>query len=319
MSAHEPIDPSDPSSPGRRTVLRWLAALPGVAAIGLQAGCSDTGSGLGSDAGSSEEGGGDPDISSSDTLPEGDAPAPESDSDGPEIDTGERGETDTNDESDAGGRGEADSSESLDTADPPDVVADAAEPPSDVEIPPEPPAPDPCVVTGSDVLGPFHEAGAPMSTVIAGPDEPGERIRIDGRVYGPGCDAPLAGALLDVWQADAVGGYHDANAGVYRLRGQMLTDDEGRYSFVSILPGNYELGVGQWRPAHIHFNVSSPGLTPLTTQLYFEGDPYLPPNDACGSCNSGDPTHVVPLVEETGEDGESVQAGFFDIVLGGNS
>ena len=289
MTAQEP---SDPNAPRRRTVLRWIAALPGIAAIGLQAGCSAEG-GSGSESNGTE--GGDPPDSATETGE--DAPT-ETGEDVP-TETGEDVPTETG----------ADASE----------PNDVGEPPVDADIPPEIPAPDPCEVTGSDVLGPFHEPGAPMSTVIAGPDEPGERIRIDGRVYGPDCDAPLAGALLDVWQADAEGGYHNANAGVYRLRGQMLTDDQGRYSFVSILPGNYELGPEQWRPAHIHFNVSRPGLTPLTTQLYFEGDPYLPPNDACGSCNSDDPTHIVPMVEETNEAGETVQAGWFDIVLGGSS
>ena len=70
-----------------------------------------------------------------------------------------------------------------------------------------------------------------------------------------------------------------------------------------------------WRPAHIHFTVSAPGLTPVTTQLYFADDPYLAPNDACGTCNSGDPTQIIPMNEETNEAGESVQVGWFDIVL----
>ncbi len=30
-----------------------------------------------------------------------------------------------------------------------------------------------------------------------------------------------------------------------------------------------------WRPAHLHFEIDADGYQPLTTQLYFAGDPYL--------------------------------------------
>jgi protocatechuate 3,4-dioxygenase beta subunit len=168
-----------------------------------------------------------------------------------------------------------------------------------------------CEATGSDVEGPFHVEGAPERTVLAGPEEPGNRLLIEGTVYGPDCGDGLAGVLLDVWHADADGNYHDA-ADDYRLRGQMMTDADGRYSFETIIPGRYPLG-GSTRPAHIHFMVSKPGFAPLTTQLYFAGDPFLKPNDPCGSgCNSGDPTLIIDLADRT--DGEGAQ-GVFDIIL----
>src|SRR4029450_7675761 len=60
---------------------------------------------------------------------------------------------------------------------------------------------------------------------------------------------------------------------------RFLTDDEGRYRFVTIRPGAYPWGnhPNAWRPAHIHFSVFGPGFaTRLVTQMYFPGDPLLP-------------------------------------------
>lgn len=164
-----------------------------------------------------------------------------------------------------------------------------------------------CKPTTSDVQGPYYQEGAPKRTKIAADEEPGERLSIAGTVLGPDCK-PLSGALVDVWQADKDGTYHGPDA-EYRLRGQVLTDKDGYYEFETIMPGAYALS-GGFRPAHIHFTVSRPGYAPLTTQLYFQGDPFLPPNDACGSgCNSDEPDRVIAL------DTQTPRRGVFDIVL----
>lgn len=169
-------------------------------------------------------------------------------------------------------------------------------------------AADECELTGSDVEGPFHLDGAPSRTVLADANEPGSRLVIEGTVVDENC-VPVAGAMLDVWHADTNGDYH--GGAEYRLRGQMVTDEMGAYQFETIKPGRYPLG-NSTRPAHIHFIVSRPGFVPLTTQLYFEGDPFLKPNDPCGDgCNSGDSTLIVPLLPDVGG-GES---GTFQIVL----
>ena len=171
-----------------------------------------------------------------------------------------------------------------------------------------------CEVTGSDIEGPFHLDDAPERTVLADEDEPGERLVIEGTVYGPDCETPLERALLDVWQADAEGDYHGGEEDDYRLRGQLVTDADGHYSFESIMPGNYPMGEGLMRPAHIHFTISYPDLPPLTTQMYFAGDPHLAEDDPCSTCNSGDSTLIVDL--EEGE-GDIDWRGSFDIVLDG--
>lgn len=160
------------------------------------------------------------------------------------------------------------------------------------------PAPT-CTQTGPDLEGPYYIAGAPFTTVIAGPEEPGPRLFVAGTVSSTGTCAPVAKALVDVWQADASGAYHDDTT-TWRLRGQMLTGPQGQFAFETIVPGRYAQS-GSFRPAHIHFMVSAPGHLPITTQLYFEGDPYLQPNDPCSTCQSDDETHIVPLVETTPE------------------
>jgi protocatechuate 3,4-dioxygenase beta subunit len=83
----------------------------------------------------------------------------------------------------------------------------------------------------------------------------------------------------------------------------MNTDSIGVYAFQTILPGRY-LNGGTYRPRHIHFRVSHPGFTLLTTQLYFAGDPFLDSDPFMH------PSLVIPLEER--QDGWH---GRFDIVL----
>lgn len=153
-----------------------------------------------------------------------------------------------------------------------------------------------CTPTTSDATGPFFEEGAPVRTMLATLDEPGERLLIEGRVLSAtSCSAALGGYTLDIWQADAEGEYH--SGADFRLRGKVVTDAEGRFSFETIRPGNYPLG-GSFRPAHLHLRAYDElGTERLTTQIYFEGDRFLFPEDPCGppGCRSDDPDRIVRL------------------------
>jgi protocatechuate 3,4-dioxygenase beta subunit len=112
----------------------------------------------------------------------------------------------------------------------------------------------------------------------------GERIIVTGRLLG-GDGRPLAGQLVEVWQANAAGRYrhdgdrHDAPLDPnFTGAGRCLTDAEGRYRFVTIKPGAYPWAnhANGWRPAHIHFSVFGRAFTErLTTQMYFPGDPLM--------------------------------------------
>lgn len=161
-----------------------------------------------------------------------------------------------------------------------------------------------CFVTEDNLLGPFYKANAPFDADLAD-DLPGELVEIEGTVYGCDCETPLAGAIVDIWQADDTGGYDNAG---FTLRGRIETDKDGRYRLLTIKPGWY-LNGDQFRPAHIHYKVSHEQGVALTTQLYFEGDPYIPIDPFVKD------SLVVPF--KKGEvKGRSALLGTFDIVLG---
>jgi protocatechuate 3,4-dioxygenase beta subunit len=113
----------------------------------------------------------------------------------------------------------------------------------------------------------------------------GERITVSGRVLGSD-GKPLRGQLVEIWQANAAGRYahevddHDAPLDPnFSGAGRCLTDDEGRYRFVTVKPGAYpwKNHPNAWRPNHIHFSVFGRAVTErLVTQMYFPGDPLFP-------------------------------------------
>ena len=135
-------------------------------------------------------------------------------------------------------------------------------------------------VFGADALAPHDDdltrqhAGEPL----------GERIIVQGRVLDDGGRA-IPGALIEIWQANAAGRYrHDGDRHPAPLdpnfggAGRCLTDDDGRYRFVTVKPGAYPWGNHEnaWRPAHIHFSLLGPLFTQrLVTQMYFPGDPLF--------------------------------------------
>ena len=92
----------------------------------------------------------------------------------------------------------------------------------------------------------------------------------------PDC-RPVAGAVLDIWQANAAGVYYNlernSRPADYRLRGRIRTGPDGSFRCLTVRPGRYGAGPGGSRPSHIHVTLSAPALAPLTTQVYFPGDP----------------------------------------------
>jgi len=52
-----------------------------------------------------------------------------------------------------------------------------------------------CALTTSDIIGPFYRFGAPFETKLAGPNEPGERLIISGKVYSSDCRSHLPNTL----------------------------------------------------------------------------------------------------------------------------
>ena len=118
-------------------------------------------------------------------------------------------------------------------------------------------------LTPSEMAGPFYKPSSPERASLLEDGMKGIRLEVSGRVFGRNCK-PLAGAVLDFWQADDHGEYDLTG---YRLRGHQLTDAQGRYHLTTIVPGVYT-----GRTRHIHVRVQASGGRVLTTQLYFPGE-----------------------------------------------
>lgn len=155
----------------------------------------------------------------------------------------------------------------------------------------------------------------------------GERLVVHGRVLDEHA-RPVAGALVELWQANAGGRYRhrtdgflaplDPNFGGY---GRTLTDAEGRYAFRTVRPGAYPWpnDNNSWRPAHIHFSIFGDGLAQrLITQMYFEGDPLIPRCPILGAIPDREAaaTLVAPLDMDAARPFDHL-AYRFDIVLRG--
>jgi catechol 1,2-dioxygenase len=146
--------------------------------------------------------------------------------------------------------------------------------------------------TESTVFGPFHRLGAPEMPYggnIAGRDKNGPPTLVSGRVLDLD-GRPVAGALLDVWQAQTNGLYDSQDTSLHEMhmRGKFHTDGDGRYLVRTVRPVHYPIpadgpvgamlratGRHPWRPAHIHFVVSAEGYEPVTTHIFDSADEYL--------------------------------------------
>ena len=117
--------------------------------------------------------------------------------------------------------------------------------------------------TPEETAGPFFKPRSPERTSLLEPGMKGTRLELSGRVLGRNC-RPIAGALVDFWQADDGGAYDNDG---FRLRGHQYTDNHGGYRLSTILPGVYT-----GRTRHIHVRVQPAGGQVLTTQLYFPGE-----------------------------------------------
>jgi protocatechuate 3,4-dioxygenase beta subunit len=166
-----------------------------------------------------------------------------------------------------------------------------------------------CLATSDDILGPFYLPGAPVTNQVADVDEPGTRLFISGAILSNDCMVPVPDAMIEVWQANDAAIYDTSQD--FNLRGTMYSDADGNYAFETILPGPY-LNGPQYRPRHIHFRVSREGFPTLITQLYFEGDPYIPADPWASQPDAE--MRIIPL----NDIGNDQLEGSFDIVLDGH-
>jgi catechol 1,2-dioxygenase len=159
----------------------------------------------------------------------------------------------------------------------------------------------PAAATPSTVEGPFHNTVAPpreLGAIIATGAEwqRGDWTLLRGTVQD--CDgAPVAGATIDIWQADDRGNYdvQDEAQQPGNLRALLTADADGSYWLRTVRPCSYPvpvdgtggellraMGRHPMRPAHIHAHVRADGYRPLTTHLFVAGDEYLASDAAWG-------------------------------------
>ncbi|MBO0845696.1 MAG: intradiol ring-cleavage dioxygenase [Nocardioides sp.] len=151
--------------------------------------------------------------------------------------------------------------------------------------------------TEATVFGPFFVEGSPdvgLGGDVAGGAE-GEPCWVEGTVTDTS-GAPIAGARIEVWEADAEGLY-DVQYGDDRVagRGHLHTDADGRYRFWAVTPTPYPIpddgpvgellratGRSPMRAAHLHLMVEADGCRTLVTHVFPRGDTYLDTDSVFG-------------------------------------
>lgn len=174
--------------------------------------------------------------------------------------------------------------------------------------------------TPAQVEGPYFLNNSPIRSNLIPSFMSGQAIQITGQVTDTAGNV-LPNATVHVWLASPQGHYDNEDAqgnpvaiplNQQILRGRIITDHQGKYTFDCLRPGNYSLGNGMMRPAHIHVRVEAPGHKTLITQLYFTDDQFnLKDLPGPGFFK---PELLVPLLPGTPQSGVT-QHGNFNFVL----
>jgi hydroxyquinol 1,2-dioxygenase len=184
------------------------------------------------------------------------------------------------------------------------------------------------VGTETSLLGPFYRNDAPLlalgSTIAREPG--GEEIGLFGTVRDEQ-GAPVANAIVEVWQTDPDGAYDLQAADPTNMdwRAQFRTDDQGRYWFRATLPLGYTIpldgpvgamvraqGRHGCRPAHTHFLIGAPGYRELVTAIYYGYDQYIESDTVFGVSKS---LIVEPKTDLPGSPFPGLRSIQFDITL----
>jgi hydroxyquinol 1,2-dioxygenase len=188
--------------------------------------------------------------------------------------------------------------------------------------------------TEATVFGPFFVENSPE--IPPGGDisggAAGEPCWVEGTVS-DSAGNPVAGARIEVWEADE-DGFYDVQYGDDRVaaRAHLFTDTQGRYSFWGITPTPYPIphdgpvgmmlaavGRSPMRASHLHFMVSAEGQRTLVTHIFVRGDRLLDSDTVFGVKESlvkdfERRTSSAPTPDGRTVDGEWSQV-TFDIVL----
>jgi hydroxyquinol 1,2-dioxygenase len=188
--------------------------------------------------------------------------------------------------------------------------------------------------TEATVFGPFFVENSPE--IPPGGDisggAPGEPCWVTGSVSDSDGN-PIAGARLEIWEADEKGLYDvQYDDGRVAARAHLFTDAQGRYSFWGITPTPYPIphdgpvgmmldavGRSPMRASHLHFMVSAEGQRTLVTHIFVRGDDYLDSDTVFGVKDSLVRDFERQAAGTPAPDGRAVEGTWsrvgFDIVL----
>ena len=188
--------------------------------------------------------------------------------------------------------------------------------------------------TPRTIEGPLYVAGAPEYQGFArlddGRDTDGHTLIMHGTVYGAD-GKPSTGAKVEVWHCDTRGFYSHfdptGKQAPFNMRRTIITDENGRYKFRSIVPHGYgvppgsptekllsALGRHGQRPAHIHFFISADGHRKLTTQINIAGDPLIN-DDFAYATRDGLVPDVIERTDEASIKANGLSGPFAEIVF----
>lgn len=158
-----------------------------------------------------------------------------------------------------------------------------------------PPGPGELPQTPQEIEGPYFRLGAPNRANLLEPGDKPELV-ISGRVLNEK-GMPIPGAVVNFWHANHDGEYDMVG---YRYTGYVVTDEAGRYSVTTIIPGSYLPRMAK----HVHVKVQAISR-PVTTQLFIEGE----------SGNTDDEYYHPALLVPCTVDENGVKHGAFDFVI----
>lgn len=133
--------------------------------------------------------------------------------------------------------------------------------------------------TPSQTAGPYvhigtvpSAAGIPARTqerldVVAPSNVPGQRIRLEGIIH-DGSGAPVADAMVELWQADGEGRLHGPG---FRGWGRAVADfTTGLWTFDTVKPGPVPFPDGRPQAPHVTLAIFARGINiHLHTRIYF--------------------------------------------------
>jgi protocatechuate 3,4-dioxygenase alpha subunit len=138
-------------------------------------------------------------------------------------------------------------------------------------------------ITPSQTVGPYYaycltptkySLGEIFTNDLIVPGLEGEKIKIEGRVL-DGDNVGIYDSMIEIWQADAKGGFAHARGGAgentgFKGFGRTEPLDDGYYHFTTIKPGRVKTPDGKLQAPHIDVAVFARGmLKHLFTRIYF--------------------------------------------------